>query len=63
MDLYNLTNCSGYAEKLWDYTMGFGDERYMGKYGELMCPTINIIGRAALMTMKKELKRTKQNAN
>lgn len=55
-----MTNCSGYAESCGFILWCFGDERYMGKYGELMCHTIKYNWEGSPDDHEKELKRTKQ---
>ena len=55
-----ITNCSGYAESCGFILWCFGDEREMGKYGELMCHQISYGYENNLSGHEKELKRTKK---
>ena len=55
-----ITNCNGYAESCGFLLWCFGDERYMGTYGELMCHQISYNYENNLSGHEQELKRTKK---
>lgn len=55
-----ITKCNGYAESCGFILWCTGDERYMGKYGELMVHSIAYSYNSNLLEHEKELKRTKK---
>lgn len=55
-----ITNCSGYAESCGFILWCFGDERYMGKYGELMTHYVSYGCQGNPEDHDFELKRTKR---
>lgn len=55
-----ITNCSGYAESCGFILWSYGDERYMGKFGEMMCHQISYNYENNLSGHEQELKRTKK---
>ena len=55
-----ITNCNGYAESCGFILWSYGDERYMGKFGEMMCHQISYNYENNLSGHEQELKRTKK---
>ena len=55
-----ITNCNGYAKSCGFILWSFGDERYIGNYGELMCHQISYNYENNLSGHEQELKRTKK---
>lgn len=55
-----ITKCDGYAESCGFILWSFGDERYMGRFGEMMCHQVAYNYESNLSGHEQELKRTKR---
>ena len=55
-----ITKCDGYAHSCGFALWCYGNERYMGKYGELMCHSISYGINGLIQNHEQELKRTKK---
>lgn len=55
-----ITNCNGYAESCGFILWCFGEERHMGRFGELMCHEVSYNWDDNLSGHKRELERIKK---